>query len=97
MQSQITTKNVPLQALLDVYKKHIMAAKRLLLQQLKKKGFIQKIATLFQGLFKDDIRFSKRTMISQIVQKCRFPVYSKTMRLELFASTTSLHFSFHLS
>ena len=62
-------------------------------------GFIQKIATTFQGLFND---FSRTTLdfqgpptrdtISQIVQKCTFPVYSnKTLRLELFASPASLH------
>ena len=39
-----------------------------------------------------------RNIISQIVQKCTFPVYSnKTLRLELFASPTSLHFSVYLS
>ena len=39
----------------------------------------------FQGL-------PTRNIISQIVQKCIFPVYSnKTLRLELFASPTSLH------
>ena len=52
-------------------------------------GFIQKIATIFQELFKD---FSRTTLdfqgqptgniISQIVQKCIFAVYSdKTLRL----------------
>ena len=46
-------------------------------------GLIQKTATIFQGLFKD---FSRRNIISQIVQKCTFPVYSnKALRLELFA------------
>ena len=39
-----------------------------------------------------------RNIISQTVQKCTFPVYSnKTLRFELFASPTSLHFSIHLS
>ena len=39
-----------------------------------------------------------RNVISQIVQKCLFPVHSnKTLRLELFAPPTSLHFSVHLS
>ena len=35
-------------------------------------GFIQKISTVFQGLFKDNIRFSSTTYqeYSQIVQKC---------------------------
>ena len=52
-------------------------------------GFIQKIATIFQGLFKDLSRTTldfqeqpTRNIISQIVQKCIFPVYSnKTLRL----------------
>ena len=55
-------------------------------------GFIQKIATIFQGLFKDFSRTTldfqgppTRNTISQIVQKCTF------------ASPTSLHFSVHLS
>ena len=68
-------------------------------------GFIQKNATIFQGLFKDFSRTTldfqgqpTRNIISQIVQKCIFPVYSnKALRLELFASPTSLHFSVHLS
>ena len=39
-----------------------------------------------------------RNTISQILQKCTSPVYSnKALRLELFASPTSLHFSVHLS
>ena len=39
-----------------------------------------------------------RDTISQIIQKCTFPVHSnKTLRLEQFASPTSLHFSVHLS
>ena len=52
-------------------------------------GFIQKIATIFQGLFRDFSRTTLdfqgqpiRNIISQIVQKCIFPVYSnKTLRL----------------
>ena len=56
-------------------------------------GFIQKNATIFQGLFKDFSRTTldfqgppARNIISQIVQKCTFPVYSnKALRLELFA------------
>ena len=49
-------------------------------------GFIQKNATSFQGPPTGNV-------ISQIAQKCTFPVYSnKTLRLELFASPTSLHF-----
>ena len=68
-------------------------------------GFIQKIATIFQGLFKDFSRTTldfqgqpTRNIILQIVHKCTFPVCSnKALRLELFASPTSLHFSVHLS
>ena len=68
-------------------------------------GFIQNNATIFRGLFKDFSRTTldfqgppTRNIILQIVQKCTFPVYSKrTLRLELFASPTSLHFSIHLS
>ena len=64
-------------------------------------GSYIKIATIFQGLFKGHIGFQgppTRNIISQIVHKCTFPVYSnKALRLELFASPTSLHFSVHLS
>ena len=50
-----------------------------------------------QPFFKDFSR-TTRNIISQIVQKCTFPAYSnKTLRLELFASPTSLHFSVHWS
>ena len=39
-----------------------------------------------------------RNIISPIVQKCTFPVYSnKTLTLELFVSPTCLQFSVHLS
>ena len=39
-----------------------------------------------------------RNIISQFVQKCTFPVYSnKTLKLELLASPTSLHFAVQLS
>ena len=51
-------------------------------------GFIQKKCN----------RFSRISQGSQTVQKCTLPVYSnKALRLELFASPTSLHFSVHLS
>ena len=65
-----------------------------------RQGSYKKIATIFQGLFKDHIRFPRttRNIISQIVQKCTLPAYSnKTLRLELFASQTPLHFSVHWS
>ena len=60
---------------------------------------------LLEPVFKDFSRTTldfqgppTRNIISQIVQKCTFPVYSnKALRLELFASPTSLHFSVHLS
>ena len=59
----------------------------------------------FQPVFKDFSRTTfdfqgppNRKLISQIVQKFKFPVHSnKTFRLELFAPPTSLHFSVHLS
>ena len=60
---------------------------------------LQQFFKSFQGLFKDTEDFQRlptRNIISQTVQKCNFPVY-KTLRLELFASPTSLHFSVHLS
>ena len=63
-------------------------------------GSYKKIATIFEGFFKDHIRFPRttRNVISQIVQKCTFPAYSnKTLKVELFASPTSLHFSVHWS
>ena len=54
-------------------------------------GFIQKIATIFEGFFKD---FSRTTfdfqgpptwnVISHIVKKCTFSVHSPSIRLELF-------------
>ena len=63
-------------------------------------GFIQKIATIFLKNFsRTTLDFQgqpSRNIISQTVQKCTFPVYSnKTLRLEPFASPTSLHFSVH--
>ena len=62
-------------------------------------GFIQKIATIFQGLFKDHVldfqgppTASTRNIFSQILQKCTFQVYScKTFA---WTSPTSLHFQF---
>ena len=57
----------------------------------------KKIKTIFQGLFKDFQGPPTWNIISQIVQKCTFPVRSKkTLRLELFASPTSLQFTVHL-
>ena len=54
----------------------------------------------FQGpnkIFKDHL-LARNYTISQNVLKCTFPVYSnKALRLELFASPASLHFSVHLS
>ena len=60
-----------------------------------KTGFIQKIATIFQGLFKDLIRFSgkpTRNVIDRFVHKCTFPLHGNR-RFELFAPPVSLHFS----
>ena len=57
--------------------------------------FIQKIATIFQGRFKDHLLGMQ---FHRLYKKCTFPVYSnKALRLELFASPTSLHFSVHFS
>ena len=52
----------------------------------------------FKLLFKDHIRFSRTTYQEyNFTEKCTFPVHSNnTLRLELFASPTSLHFSVHL-
>ena len=62
-----------------------------------KTGFIQKIATIFQGRSRTTSDFQEpptTNIISQTVQKCTFPVYSnKTLRLELFASPASRFFS----
>ena len=63
-------------------------------------GFIQKMQPFFKDFSRITLAFQGQltsNIISQIVQKCTFPVHSnKTLRLELFAST-SLHFSLHLS
>ena len=65
-------------------------------------GFIQKkcnhFLRTFKLLFKDHIRFSRTTYQEyNFTEKCTFPVHSNnTLRLELFASPTSLHFSVHL-
>ena len=70
----------------------------------KVSGFIPKTVTIFQGLFTDDTLdfqgppIATRNIFHKIVQTCTFPVYSyKALRLELFASPTSLHFSVHMS
>ena len=64
-------------------------------------GSYIKIATIFQGVPRVTLASQgppTRNIISQIVHKCTFPVYSnKALRLEPFASPTSLHFSVHLS
>ena len=58
-------------------------------------GFIKKLQPFFKDFSRTTLDFQgppTRDMISQIVQKCTFPVYSnKALRLELFASPTSLH------
>ena len=59
--------------------------------------FIQKIATIFQGLFKDHIRFSRTTYQEYNFKDCTKMHIPKTLRLELFALPTSLHFPVHLS
>ena len=68
-------------------------------------GFIQKIATIFPGLFKDFSRTKlnfqgppTRIVISQMVYKCTFPVQAdRFLRFQVFALPPSLHFSVHLS
>ena len=61
-----------------------------------KTGFIQKIATIFQGLYKNLIPFSRkptRSVSDRFVLKCTFPLHgNRTLRLELFAPPVSLHF-----
>ena len=74
--------------------------------------FFEKRGTGYQGSckkLKPLLKVSSRTtfdfqgpstmdLISQIVQKCTFPVHSKsTLRLKLFAPSTSLYFSVHWS
>ena len=64
-------------------------------------GFIQKITTTFKDFSRTTFDFQgtpTRNVISQIVQKCTLPVHSnRTIRPEVFAPLTSLHFSYHLS
>ena len=58
-------------------------------------GSYKKLQPFFKEFSRTTLDFqgpATRNIISQIVQKCTFPVYSsKTSRLELFASPTSLH------
>ena len=70
-----------------------------------KSGFVQKIATIFPGLFKDFSRTKlnfqgppTRNVISQMVYKSTFPVQASRflIRLQVFAPSPSLHFSVHL-
>ena len=64
-------------------------------------GLIRKMQPFFKDFWRTTLDFQGppiRNIISQIVQKRTFPVYSiKALRLELFAWPTSLHFSVHLS
>ena len=64
-------------------------------------GSYKKLQPFFKDFSRTTLDFQgppTRKIISQVVQKCTFPVYSnKTLRLELFASPTSLHFSVHWS
>ena len=64
-------------------------------------GFIQKIATIFPGLFKDQIEFSRTTYqecnFADGIYKCTFPVtHNRFLRLQVFAPSPSLHLSVHL-
>ena len=102
MQSQIATKNVLLRALLIDVHMYIAfyGCKKTAFVTAEETGFIQKLQPFFKDFSRTTFNFQKlptRTIISQIAQKCRFPVYSKTLRLQLFASPTSLHFSVQLS
>ena len=65
-------------------------------------GSYKKLRPLFKYFSRTTLDFqgppTRNIIISQIVQKCTFPVYSnKALRLELFASPDSLHFLVHLS
>ena len=68
-------------------------------------GSVQKIATIFPGVFKDFSRIKlnfqgppTRNVISQMVYKSTFPVQASRflIRLQVFAPSPSLHFSVHL-
>ena len=58
-------------------------------------GSYKKLQPFFKDFSRTTLDFPgppTRNIILQIVQNCTFPVYSnKTLRLELFASPTSLH------
>ena len=65
-------------------------------------GSYKRLRPLFKYFSRTTLDFqgpaTRNIIISQIVQKCTFPVYSnKVLRLELFASPDSLHFPVHLS
>ena len=64
-------------------------------------GSYKKLQPYFKDFSKTTLEFQgppTRNIILPIIQKSTFPVYSnKTLRLEPFASPTSLHFSVHLS
>ena len=59
------------------------------------RGSYKKLQPFFKKFSRTTLDFqgpATGNIISQIVQKCTFPVYSsKTSRLELFASPASLH------
>ena len=65
------------------------------------KGSCKKLKPFFKDFSRTTLDFQgppTRNIISQIVQKCTLSVYSnQALRLELFASPTSRHFSLHLS
>ena len=60
-------------------------------------GSYKNLEPFFKDFLRSTLDFQgppTRDTISQIVQKCTFPVYSnKTLRIELFASPSSPHFS----
>ena len=73
------------------------------LTKFKQTGFVQKIATIFPGLFNDYSRTKynfqgppTRNVILQIVYKYTFPVQAnRFLRLQVFSPSPSLQFSVH--
>ena len=76
--------------------------KDMLPQNRPDQGSYKKLQLFFKDFSRATLDFQgtpTRNIISQIVHNCTFPVYfiNKALRLELFASPASLHFSVHLS
>ena len=70
-------------------------------QRTPRQGSYKKLQSFFKDFSRTTLDFQgppARNIISQIVEKCTFPVYfNKTLRVELFVSPTCLQFSVHLS